>query len=834
METHESNKENSREIEGASSVSSQDKTSATENEVFASTQNTSPESKQAALPEDADQRYEIIEKLASGATATVYKARHTLLENLVALKVLHGDRFVDATHLKRFELEMKTLSQIDHPHIAKIYGSGFTKDGLPYIAMELIDGNSLEELIQKHSRIQAQQACQLFIQVADAMAYLHARNILHRDLKPGNIMIAGAAAGGADGSDTTPQESRSCKLIDFGLVRQADESQGLTKTGNIIGSLPYISPEQCKSQPLAPSSEIYSFGCLMYHAISGELPFQAENQFALIAKHANESKESVPYAPLKLESLILRCMQKEPTSRPASMNEIKAELENLSLADLKPTEQTKKARASKLMAIAASSLALIGIIASLFFFNESQRQNAEEIKRKSAPTATTFFYKIKDERLKDKPNKEKLALLRKLLSNEQDLKARALYLYNIGIIQQDIAHKTSDKNTQEFKEAESIYRNLSNDDERKFLKYGKIIAEIQHRLEDTNAEIETLSKLWKIQTKQRPSADETYETGLSLMNALDTAQRYKEEQQLLKSMLALRTSEFRTVKESSILPRLFRLEAQLYNRKNRSYIDRFRQVLTEHSLSKTEQQYVCIEAADDFEMGGEKDTAVMILKLIKEKAQDMADEKPYFNALKNLVAIYYSMGEYRKSEDSVEEALSIGIANADQRFKLLEYKCGNLSGMGKIKETEAALVELKQAALKSIEKPSAMLSYLKMRLAVVSMYKGARRKNELSALETELKTFLNKQDLKLCPNTPSFISEESELATALCKKQRMAVADFVFTDLLKRYKAASSKFVLSKDPIRICAEFLEHEKRFDELKQITDSYELNKPDLKTK
>lgn len=299
LETNESKNEISRECDSAPSESSKEKTSEPEKTVLFSAKETSPESKKSKFPEDVDQRYQILEKLASGATSTVYKARHLLLENLVALKVLHSDRFVDASHLKRFELEMKTLSQIDHPHIAKIYGSGYTKDGLPFIAMELIDGNSLEQLIEQNARIQALQACQLFIQVADAMAYLHARNILHRDLKPGNIMIAAAE------NDTNSQDSRSCKLIDFGLVRQADESQGLTKTGNIIGSLPYISPEQCKSQALSPSSEIYSFGCLMYHAISGELPFQAENQFALLAKHDKEQKNSVPFGVFQFPSVFV-------------------------------------------------------------------------------------------------------------------------------------------------------------------------------------------------------------------------------------------------------------------------------------------------------------------------------------------------------------------------------------------------------------------------------------------------------------------------------------------------------------------------------------------------
>ncbi|TBH17621.1 serine/threonine-protein kinase [Thermus thermamylovorans] len=256
-------------------------------------------------------RYEILEKVGLGGMATVYKAKDRKTGRLVALKVPQ-ERFVgDPRFVRRFHREAEVLSRMDHPAIVKVYDHGQV-EGVHYIAMEFLDGEGLDKLIEER-RLSLKQAVAVLARVADALRHIHAQGIVHRDIKPGNVMVLRGALR-EDGVDP-----RGVRLMDFGIAAGKVLTR-LTITGARIGTPVYMSPEQAKGQKLDHRSDIYSLGIVLYETLTGQPPFTGGYETVIhqqIFQVPTPPKQLRPEIPQALSDLVLRMLEKDPAKRPS-------------------------------------------------------------------------------------------------------------------------------------------------------------------------------------------------------------------------------------------------------------------------------------------------------------------------------------------------------------------------------------------------------------------------------------------------------------------------------------------------------------------------------------
>ncbi len=260
--------------------------------------------------EALSQRYEILEKVGVGGMATVYKAKERKTGRLLALKVPQ-ERFVgDPRFVRRFHREAEVLAKMDHPAIVKVYDHGQV-DGVHFIAMEFLDGEGLDKLIEER-RLSLRQAASILARVADALKHIHAQGIVHRDIKPGNIMVL---RGALKESGVDP---RGVRLMDFGIAAGKVLTR-LTITGARIGTPVYMSPEQAKGQKLDHRSDIYSLGIVLYEALTGQPPFTGGYETVIhqqIFQVPTPPKQLKPEIPQVLSDLVLRMLEKDPAKRP--------------------------------------------------------------------------------------------------------------------------------------------------------------------------------------------------------------------------------------------------------------------------------------------------------------------------------------------------------------------------------------------------------------------------------------------------------------------------------------------------------------------------------------
>lgn len=224
-------------------------------------------------------QYEVVEVLGEGGASVVYKAKHAVLETECAIKVLLPDRLPDMRAVQRFQLEAKSISRLEHPHIVAVHEFGIDDDNQPYLVMDVVDGKSLAQLVEENSFLRPNRALALFTQITEALMHAHSRSVIHRDLKPKNVIVQRAG-----------QENESARLVDFGIAKITEvgnENQSLTQTGEVFGSPLFMSPEQCKGQPLDQRSDIYSFGCLMYEVITGKTAARADSVLETLMLHVN-------------------------------------------------------------------------------------------------------------------------------------------------------------------------------------------------------------------------------------------------------------------------------------------------------------------------------------------------------------------------------------------------------------------------------------------------------------------------------------------------------------------------------------------------------------------
>jgi eukaryotic-like serine/threonine-protein kinase len=259
-------------------------------------------------------RYELKHVVGTGGMSTVYCAFDTLLERNVALKILHEQYGDDAEYVERFRREARAVAQLSHPHIVTVIDRG-EEEGRQFIVFELVDGDNLKELVERGGPLPVRRAVELGLEVGRALAFAHAQGLVHRDVKPQNVLLDG------DGR---------AKVTDFGIVRSLD-AVGHTQTGTVLGTSHYIAPEQARGERVDAQTDVYSFGVVLYELLAGEVPYPGDGFLSVAMKHVNDPVPSVldrrPDTPIRLATLIERCMAKDSADRPASMEEVVAELQ---------------------------------------------------------------------------------------------------------------------------------------------------------------------------------------------------------------------------------------------------------------------------------------------------------------------------------------------------------------------------------------------------------------------------------------------------------------------------------------------------------------------------
>lgn len=265
-------------------------------------------------------RYEIIEKVGEGGMALVYKARCRLLNRYVAIKVLKDEFVNDEDFIKKFRRESQAAASLSHPNIVSIYDVGMEKidnHDVYYIVMEYIKGKTLKDLIKEKKKLSLEETIDYSIQIAEALEHAHKNHIVHRDIKPHNIMIT---------------EDGRVKVTDFGIARAASFST-VTNTSTVVGSVHYFSPEQARGRYTDEKSDIYSLGIVMYEMITGRVPFEGDSPISVALKHIQEEivppRELDSSIPLGLQNVILKCVKKNQSDRYASATQLLSDLRKL-------------------------------------------------------------------------------------------------------------------------------------------------------------------------------------------------------------------------------------------------------------------------------------------------------------------------------------------------------------------------------------------------------------------------------------------------------------------------------------------------------------------------
>ncbi|HWS85396.1 MAG TPA: protein kinase [Pyrinomonadaceae bacterium] len=274
-----------------------------------------------------DGKYEIVSPLGSGGMGAVYRARRVHIGDEVALKVLHSRLTGDEKLVERFRREARAAAQLHHPNVVTIhdYGEARGPEGFAYIVMELVRGESLRDTLKREGRLAPARAVSLMRDVCAGVAAAHRRGIVHRDLKPDNIIV------------TPPDEDRDAegiKVVDFGIAKLRDmaaEGSTLTEAGMMVGTLFYMSPEQCKGEPLDSRADVYSLGAMLHEMLAGTPPFTASNITSLIFKHVGEPPPPLPEdlpVPAALRAAVLRALSKAPDARPRDASEFAREIQS--------------------------------------------------------------------------------------------------------------------------------------------------------------------------------------------------------------------------------------------------------------------------------------------------------------------------------------------------------------------------------------------------------------------------------------------------------------------------------------------------------------------------
>lgn len=261
-------------------------------------------------------RYRLQARIGSGGMSTVYRALDETLERQVAVKLMNREVATDSDQLERFRREARAVAQLSHPHIVGVIDAG-EDESRPYIVFEYVEGETLKERIRRLGRLPIPEAVAYAIEIARALGAAHARHIVHRDVKPQNVLI---------------DEEGSAKVTDFGIARTLDE-EGLTADGRVLGTTDYVSPEQALGQHVTGQSDLYSLGVVLFEMLTGEVPFKGETQVAVAMKHVREALPDVqserPEVSAALAAVVDNATAKRREDRYANDAELIADLEDV-------------------------------------------------------------------------------------------------------------------------------------------------------------------------------------------------------------------------------------------------------------------------------------------------------------------------------------------------------------------------------------------------------------------------------------------------------------------------------------------------------------------------
>jgi serine/threonine protein kinase/Tfp pilus assembly protein PilF len=289
-----------------------------------------------------DDRYRLDAEIGNGLTGIVYRGTHLLMRRPVAIKMLTHEKANDSASRQRFQNEAKAISLLNHPAIVKIHDFGFSPQGDPYLVMDLIEGVSLARALEDKGKLSVYDALKVSCEIADALAHAHQKGVIHRDIKPNNILLLPGPA---------------AMLVDFGIAKLArsdgSPGQALTQTGETFASPTYMSPEQCLGRQLDARSDIYSFGCVLYEALAGHPPFTGATPIEIVSQHI--SRDAAPLSldcpdeklAVQLSDLVKRAMQKSPEKRFSSMAELKLALTKVAGAGASETDNAVKEQSKR-------------------------------------------------------------------------------------------------------------------------------------------------------------------------------------------------------------------------------------------------------------------------------------------------------------------------------------------------------------------------------------------------------------------------------------------------------------------------------------------------------
>lgn len=313
-------------------------------------------------------RYEIISVIASGGMGVVYRGRHILMDKIVAIKMLNAAYATESGAFTRFQNEAKIACQLSHPNIVTVHDFGIAENKM-YLVMDFVDGQTLAQILDDRTFLPAKRVKEIGVQICNALEYAHEQELIHRDLKPGNIMIAPSK----DGIDQV-------KILDFGLAKFFGEGkqQQLSQSGYMLGTGFYMSPEQCRGKKADIRSEIYSLACVLYEALTGVPPLVGDNVLETVQKHIEEN--AVPMSELRpeleipsdMETIVNKGLAKDPDARYQSAAEVKSALETAKLVELEsaaavsPNETKPKIGGLPLPALIASIVFCIAVPCVIF------------------------------------------------------------------------------------------------------------------------------------------------------------------------------------------------------------------------------------------------------------------------------------------------------------------------------------------------------------------------------------------------------------------------------------------------------------------------------------
>jgi eukaryotic-like serine/threonine-protein kinase len=298
-----------------------------------------------------DGRYKVVSKLGSGGMAEVFLAEDEQLSRKVALKLLH-DRFAaDPDFVERFRREAQAAAGLQHPNVVSVYDRGKYEDTY-YIAMEYLPGRSLKQLIRDEAPLEPLRAIDITMQILKAARFAHRRGVIHRDLKPHNVIV---------------DDSDQAKVTDFGIARAG--ASDMTETGSIMGTAQYLSPEQAQGLPVGEGSDLYSIGVVLYEMLTGRVPFDADAAVTIALKHVSEApvppSRLNPLVPPELEQVVLWVLNKNPSDRPADADQLITALEHARTSILSAAAGENTARMAAVAALAAAGAGGGGALGAL-------------------------------------------------------------------------------------------------------------------------------------------------------------------------------------------------------------------------------------------------------------------------------------------------------------------------------------------------------------------------------------------------------------------------------------------------------------------------------------